>query len=80
MGQGDDALKPGQRLSLSGPVSPDLNTSSGQNFVRVSKGEGEGHNVLPVDVAKVTGNPELGKFLSGIVRRQNCHAYACKCL
>ena len=80
MGQEDDALKPGQRLSLSGPVSPDLNTSSGQHLVRVSKGEGQGYNVLPIDVAKVTGNPELGKFLSGIVRRQNATNAALQCL
>lgn len=66
MGQADEALKPGQRLSLTGPVTPELNTTSGQHLVRVSKGEGQGYNVLPIDVAKVTGNPDLGNFLPGI--------------
>ena len=65
-------LKPGQRLSLTGPTagapsssSFDNSASSGQQLVRVSKSNQQGYDVIALDVAKVTGNPELVKYLPG---------------
>jgi len=55
-------LAPGQRLSLTGsalPANLDNSGSSGQQLVRVSKTNQAGYDVIPLDVAKVTGNPDL---------------------
>ncbi|KAL0045880.1 hypothetical protein WJX82_007392 [Trebouxia sp. C0006] len=62
-------LASGQRLSLTGsavPANLDNSGSSGQQLVRVSKTNQAGYDVIPLDVAKVTGNPDLDKFLPGI--------------
>ena len=64
-------LAPGQRLSLTGsalPANLDNSGSSGQQLVRVSKTNQAGYDVIPLDVAKVTGNPDLDKFLPGTSR------------
>ncbi len=64
-------LNPGQRLSLTGsavPANLDNSGSSGQQLVRVSKTNQAGYDVIPLDVAKVTGNPDLDKFLPGTSR------------
>jgi len=64
-------LSPGQKLSLSGsavPANLDNSGSSGQQLVRVSKTNQAGYDVIPLDVAKVTGNPDLDKFLPGTSR------------
>ena len=60
-------LSPGQRLSLTGsavPANLDNSGSSGQQLVRVSKTNQAGYDVIPLDVAKLTGNPDLDGYVA----------------
>ena len=62
------SLGPGQRLTLgvSGLMSGVSGSSQDTDLVRVSKSSRTEYEVLPLDVAKVTGNAELAKALPGI--------------